>query len=83
MWRPLYPVKGDDSIGMSFFNLRRGKSTIIGHTGSQAGFLAFLYLNPATGAGIVAAFNTASDLSEDDQSSAFTRIRDRAVELIR
>lgn len=83
MWQPLYPVKGDDSIGMSFFNLRRGKSTIIGHTGSQAGFLAFLYLNPATGAGIVAAFNTASDLSEDDQSSAFTRIRDRAVELIR
>ena len=83
MWQPLYPVKGDDSIGMSFFNLRRDKSTIIGHTGSQAGFLAFLYLNPATGAGIVAAFNTASDLSEDDQSSAFTRIRDRAVELIR
>ena len=83
MWQPLYPVKGDDSIGMSFFSLRRGKSTIIGHTGSQAGFLAFLYLNPATGAGIVAAFNTASDLSEDDQSSAFTRIRDRAVELIR
>jgi CubicO group peptidase (beta-lactamase class C family) len=83
MWQPLYPVKGDDSIGLSFFNVRHGASTIIGHTGSQAGFLAFLYLNPVTGAGIVAAFNTASDLPEGEQPSAFERIRSRAVDLIR
>ena len=88
MWRPLYPTVLDgtdtpsDSVGMSFFILHRGRTTIIGHTGSQAGFLAFLYLNPATGAGVVAAFNTASDFSEDSKTSAFRVIRDAAIGLI-
>ena len=54
-----------------------------GHIGSQAGFLAFLYINPATGAGIVAAFNTDSDLPEGDQPDAFSRIGDQALELVR
>jgi CubicO group peptidase (beta-lactamase class C family) len=83
MWQPLYPVKGDESMGLSFFSVRRGNSTLVGHTGWQAGFQAFLYLNPATGVGIVAAFNTDSDLPDNGQPSAVERIRDRALELIR
>jgi hypothetical protein len=43
----------------------------------------YSYSNPATGAGIAAAFNTDSDASEGDQSDAFSRIRDQALELIR
>ncbi len=88
MWRPLYPTVLDgtdtpaDSVGLSFFILHRGRTTIIGHTGSQAGFLAFLYFNPTTGAGVAAAFNTASDLSEDSHGSAFRTIRDAALGLI-
>jgi CubicO group peptidase (beta-lactamase class C family) len=83
MWKPLYRTQEDVSVGLSFFDVRRGGTTLIGHIGSQAGFLAFLYLNPATGAGIVAAFNTSSDLPEGEQPDAFSRIRDQALELIR
>jgi CubicO group peptidase (beta-lactamase class C family) len=84
MWQPLHPVNGDESMGLSFFGVRRGKTTLVGHTGWQAGFLAFFYLNPATGVGIVAAFNTDSDLPDSGQSSsAFERIRNKALELIR
>ena len=88
MWRPLYPTVLDgtdtpaDSVGLSFFILHRGRATIIGHTGSQAGFLAFLYFNPTTGAGVAAAFNTASDFSEDSHGLAFRTIRDAALALI-
>jgi CubicO group peptidase (beta-lactamase class C family) len=89
MWRPLHDAKvidgpsGDgDSVGLSFYTIRRGRSTLIGKMGSQAGFLSFLYINPATGTGIVAAFNTASDVSDPTQPSAFERIRDAAVALI-
>ncbi len=88
MWRPRYDTGGEDgssveadSIGMSFFIVRHGGTRFVGHTGSQAGFLAFLYINPATGAGVVAAFNTASDEGEG-RTSAFARIRDAALTLI-
>lgn len=89
MWRPLYQIKQDgssvdaDAVGLSFFSLHRGGTTFVGHTGSQAGFRAFLFLNPATGAGVVAAFNTDSELPSGDESATVTRIRDRALELIR
>ena len=87
MWQPLFKIKQDgssveeDSVGLSFFSVRHGRTTFVGHTGNQAGFRAFLFLNPATGEGIVAAFNTDSDLPAA-QPSAFQRIRDAALELI-
>jgi hypothetical protein len=69
-------------MGMSFFVLHRGGRTIIGHTGSQAGFLAFLYFDPATGAGVVAAFNTASEAAGGLKPDAFRAIREAALALL-
>jgi CubicO group peptidase (beta-lactamase class C family) len=89
MWRPLYQIKQDgssvdaDSVGLSFFSVHRGDATFVGHTGSQAGFRAFLYFNPKTGAGVIAAINTDSELPSGDESATVQRIRDRALELIR
>ena len=89
MWQPLYRIKQDgssvdaDSVGLSFFSLHRGDTTFVGHTGSQAGFRCFLFFNPVTGAGVVAAFNTDSDLPSGDESATVQRIRNRALELIR
>ena len=89
MWKPLYTIKQDgssvdaDAVGLSFFSLRRGDTTFVGHTGSQAGFRAFLFFNPLTGAGVIAAINTDSDLPTGDESATVQRIRDRALELIR
>lgn len=88
MWHPLYPIKQDgssvdeDSVGLSFFIVRRGQTTFVGHTGNQAGFRAFMFLNPASGGGVIAAFNTDSDLPEGDESATVQRIRDQALSLI-
>ena len=90
MWRPLYPTSSaseqssawSESIGLSFFVVTRGKTTLIGHTGSQAGFRAFMYLNPASKAAIVVACNTSSDLPPGKEPSGFSRIREAALELI-
>jgi CubicO group peptidase (beta-lactamase class C family) len=89
MWRSLFSTQPgeqtvsdqSESIGLSFFILRRGQSTFIGHTGSQAGFLAFFYLNPENGKSVVVAFNTSGDLHEGN-STAFHIIREAALTLI-
>ncbi len=87
MWQPRFPTSADSTeqqewMGMSFFILHRGGRTIVGHTGSQAGFLAFLYFDPATGTGVVAAFNTASEVAGGPKPLAFQRIREAALQLL-
>jgi len=67
-------------IGLTFFLVPRGGSTFVGHTGSQNGFTAFLYLNPATRSGIIAAFNTANDYAP---RGAFKSLAEASLELLR
>ena len=90
MWKPLYAVPPADnqppgwaeSMGMSFFILTRGQARLIGHTGEQAGFRAFMYFNPANKAAVVAAFNTDSDLPPGPGPSPFQTIQEEALKLI-
>jgi CubicO group peptidase (beta-lactamase class C family) len=63
MWRVVVPYGGSegksgDGMGLSFFIHPRGDATIVGHTGSQAGFRAFMYFNPKTRNAVIAAYNT-------------------------
>ncbi|MGA2384835.1 MAG: serine hydrolase domain-containing protein [Gemmatimonadales bacterium] len=69
MWRPVLavgdsaaPDGGPESMGLGFFVVDRGGYRLIGHTGSQAGFLAFLWINPATGTAAIAALNTNTEV---------------------
>jgi CubicO group peptidase (beta-lactamase class C family) len=88
MWRPLYKTAEDgseipeDAVGLSFFSVRHGQTVFVGHTGNQAGFRAFLFLNPNTGAGVIAAVNTDSDLPPLSRPTPYQQIRDLALELI-
>ena len=89
MWKPLYPTDitkttPDDleSMGLSFFVVRTGRTELIGHTGSQAGFLAFFYLNPENGKAVMAAFNTDSDPPARGPDTAVQIIRKAALKLI-
>ena len=61
MWRGIVPESAGsrDSLGLGFFLQERNGLRLVGHTGSQAGFRAFFYLDPATKAGVVAVFNAA------------------------
>jgi CubicO group peptidase (beta-lactamase class C family) len=85
MWRPRYATDSSaapDSMGLSFFVAHRGGATLVGHTGSQAGFLSFMYLNPVTRDAIIASFNTDSDVPRGNRPSAFNVIREAALSLI-
>ncbi len=90
MWRSRYlatepvatgPVAAD-SMGMSFFILWRHGVRFVGHTGSQAGFRSFFYIDPATRAGVLAAFNTSNAVHGDASAAGFRAIRDSALALI-
>jgi CubicO group peptidase (beta-lactamase class C family) len=58
MWQPGKPMAENQWMGSSFYVIRHGETTLLGHTGSQAAFQAFFYFNPKTSAAVVAAFNT-------------------------
>jgi len=64
MWTPVVAVGssniGAESMGLTFFVYDGGKGDrrIIGHTGSQRAYYSFIYLDPETGVGTIAAFNT-------------------------
>ena len=85
MWHPLFATDGEapgDSVGLSFFVLWRDGVRFIGHTGHQAGFRSFFYLEPRTKAAVIAAFNTTHDAREAESAQGFKRIIDAALELI-
>ncbi|HVT39634.1 MAG TPA: serine hydrolase domain-containing protein [Gemmatimonadaceae bacterium] len=64
MWTAVVPLSAatpaTGAMGLSFFLYPRGTERIIGHTGSQAAFRAFLYFNPRTRRVVIAAYNTSS-----------------------
>ena len=86
MWRPALlaadPGAPADSMGLSFFVLHRGPRVFVGHTGRQAGFRSFFYLDRASGAAVVAAFNTANSAHPDASERGFVAVRETALRLL-
>lgn len=86
MWRGRFPVPGPeagpDSIGLSFFMLRRSGRRFVGHTGSQAGFRSFFYIDPDTRTGVIAAFNTSHEVQPGSSAAGFNAVRDAALALL-
>lgn len=62
MWTPIVQA-GTEGMGLSFFIEKEGDRRFVGHTGSQAGFRAFLYLDPDRHTAIIGVVNTDSDVS--------------------
>lgn len=62
MWAPQHPAGAygpyRQSIGLGFFVMEGEGLRVVGHTGVQRGFRAFTYVDPATGCGAAAVFNT-------------------------
>lgn len=87
MWKPGRPMsQGYESalsewMGLSFFVLDSKGVRLLGHTGSQAGFRSFFYFNPATGAAVVAAFNTTN--SSSAARAAQVRMNAAGLDLLR
>jgi CubicO group peptidase (beta-lactamase class C family) len=99
MWRPVVAVNTApdhlQSMGLSFFLDRRtspsGTITFVGHTGSQAGFRAFLEFNPLNGRAVIAAFNTSHDSGHNEAENraaqqsrdGYNALREKSFELLR
>jgi CubicO group peptidase (beta-lactamase class C family) len=84
MWRPLLPAgsgeTSGDSIGTGFFILHRNGTRLVGHTGSQRGFRAFLYVAPERGVAVIAAFNTAAARERPGVTPDIAAIREGLVD---
>ncbi|MBT5873684.1 MAG: beta-lactamase family protein [Candidatus Latescibacteria bacterium] len=87
MWEPVIPIStGTDLtqiMGLSFFILKRGETTVFGHTGTQKGFHSFMYIEPDSRTAALFVVNTyelAPDSSPTRELSA--RIRDMLFDRI-
>lgn len=87
MWQPGQPMSQsyesapNQWMGLSFFVLDRGGTRLLGHTGSQAGFRAFVYFNPVNRAAVIAAFNTTN--SSSPANASYRRMHEAALALLR
>jgi len=68
MWKGRVRVGGADgsgapadSVGLGYFMREVNGQRIIGHTGSQASFRAYFYINPESRTAILANFNTVAE----------------------
>jgi CubicO group peptidase (beta-lactamase class C family) len=87
MWRPRYPtvpsIPSGEWMATSFFVTGKGDAMIVGHTGSQAGFRAFVYWNPATKEAVIAAFNTSNEIDGSPSGKGFTALRQLSWTMLR
>ncbi len=89
MWKPqLGLTTGDDpnagdprgQFGLSFFLETHAGRHLIGHSGSQNGFISHIYLDPASRAAWVVAFNTEARTGEKEVTRAVdAQLRDWLV----
>jgi CubicO group peptidase (beta-lactamase class C family) len=65
MWAPLVETGAAlpefAAAGLGFFSLEAGGRRIVGHTGDQAGYRSYVYLDLAASSGIILVFNTTND----------------------
>ncbi|HEX3234943.1 MAG TPA: serine hydrolase domain-containing protein [Gemmatimonadales bacterium] len=86
MWRAVRPITGDSAgrkaVGLSFFLFDDGGAPLVGHTGDQAGFRSFLYLNPRTGAAILGVINTGNDVDPEGTAARWNEMNRAARAVI-
>ena len=90
MWKPLLPVAANDDflsrggakdwIATSFFVHDDGALRLVGHSGSQNGFLSHFYIDPKTHSAYIVAYNTDAD-SEGQNTRHFDfELRDYLID---
>jgi CubicO group peptidase (beta-lactamase class C family) len=85
MWRPLVETGAAlpefAAVGLGFFSLDAGGRRIVGHTGDQAGYRSYIYLDPAARTGIILVFNTTNDGGAGEREMA--ALADEALAALR
>ena len=85
MWAPVAKTGGAlpefASVGLGFFSLERNGRRMVGHTGDQAGYRSYIYLDPASSSAVILVFNTSNDDRSDGPEMA--ALAAQAVDVLR
>ncbi len=74
MWQPRHRVDDEEEMGLSFF-IRRGEDRrLIGHTGTQANFRSFFWVDPDRRTGIFGVVNTSSNVDTRRSTEGFNEL---------
>lgn len=82
MWTPVVQA-GSEGMGLSFFLNQEGERRFVGHTGSQAGFRAFIYLDPDRRTAIIGVVNTDSDVNGMIYQQGFQATMQAGINVLR
>lgn len=82
MWQPLVRVNAEEEMGLSFFLRRAGGRLLVGHTGTQANFRSFFWLDPATRTAVVGVVNTSSAVDGARSTAGFNALMGVAREVL-
>lgn len=74
MWQPVVRVNAEEEMGLSFFLRNENGQKLVGHTGTQANFRSFFWLNPATRTAVIGVVNTSSDVDGARSSAGFNEV---------
>jgi CubicO group peptidase (beta-lactamase class C family) len=68
MWQPVVRVSDEEEMGLSFFLRHERGRRLVGHTGTQAHFRSFFWMDPAARTAVIGVVNTSNDV--DPEASA-------------
>lgn len=81
MWEPVVRVSDNEQMGLSFFLREVGGQRLVGHTGTQANFRSFFWLNPATRTAVIGVVNT-SGAGGNQAGPRFAAMMQSAIEAL-
>jgi CubicO group peptidase (beta-lactamase class C family) len=86
MWQSVVRVPRSedlgDAVGLSFFLFPSEGTPVVGHTGEQAGFRSFLYVNPQSRMAIIGALNTLNEAHPEQSAAGWARLTKQAREAV-
>lgn len=82
MWEPVVQA-GSEGMGLSFFLDREGDRRFVGHTGSQAGFRSFIYVDPVRRTAIIGVVNTDADGEPAGYQEGFRAAMRAGIEVLK
>lgn len=74
MWRPVVRASAEEEMGLSFFLRHEGGRRLVGHTGTQANFRSFFWVDPDRHVGILGVVNTSSDVDDAGSNRRYAEV---------
>jgi CubicO group peptidase (beta-lactamase class C family) len=74
MWQPMVRVSDDEEMGLSFFIRHEGGRRLLGHTGTQANFRSFFWMDPVSHRAVVGVVNTSNAVDPAASARGFQAV---------